>query len=153
MPSLTFDWGSLGWAMELCLEGPLCCVTWSAVLLWCGHLLYYSPSQTDNFDCKSIHYWYFYLLIFVFWFLFILSICPLVSLSFLGPWWPLRVPRSSVRLSVCPQQKFQITEIHYKSLHYHVRPIKSFLKANDPHNPLTLRDDKDNDKYKHKYTN
>ena len=28
-----------------------------------------------------------------------------------------------------------------------------FLKAHDPHNPLTLQDDKDNDKYTHKYTN
>ena len=28
-----------------------------------------------------------------------------------------------------------------------------FLKAHDPFNPLTHRDDKDNDKYTHKYTN
>ena len=27
-----------------------------------------------------------------------------------------------------------------------------FLKAHDPHNLLTLRDDKDNEKYTHKYT-
>ena len=27
-----------------------------------------------------------------------------------------------------------------------------FLKAHDPNNPLTLIDDKDNDKYTHKYT-
>ena len=31
--------------------------------------------------------------------------------------------------------------------------IIDFLKAVDPHNPLTFQDDKDNDKYIHKYTN
>ena len=32
-------------------------------------------------------------------------------------------------------------------------PVPFRLKAHDPHNPLTHRDDKDNDKYTHKYTN
>ena len=74
---------------------------------------------------------------------------------FLGPRGPLRVPlmsaRLSVRPSVRPQQTFQLMEIHYKSLHQTYQIIY-FLKAHDPHNPLTLRDDKYNDKYTHKYT-
>ena len=45
------------------------------------------------------------------------------SPHFSGPRGPLRVPLISVRL----QQKFQPSEIHYKSLHYHVRPIKSYI--------------------------
>ena len=50
---------------------------------------------------------------------------------FLGPRGPLRVPlmsaRLSVRPSVRPQQTFQLMEIHYKSLHHYIRPIKSYI--------------------------
>ena len=57
--------------------------------------------------------------------------------------------------SVRPQQKFQPTEIHYKSLNHHVRPIKSYIfwKLMTPTNTLTLRDDKDKQWQIHKYTN
>ena len=51
----------------------------------------------------------------------------------------------SVRTYVRPRQKCQTMEIHYKSLHHNVRPIKSYIFWK--HNPQTLRDDKDNDKY------
>ena len=46
---------------------------------------------------------------------------------FLGPRGPLRVPMMSVRPYVRTHQKIQPMEIHYKSLHHHVRPIKSYI--------------------------
>ena len=61
----------------------------------------------------------------------------------LGPRGPLRVPMISVRKVFFFNQWFC-----YKSLHQTYQIIY-FLKAHDPHNPLTHRDDKDSDKYTH----
>ena len=51
----------------------------------------------------------------------------LCTCIFLGPRGLLSVPMMPVRPYVCTSQKFQPMEIQYKSLHHHVRHIKSYI--------------------------
>ena len=76
----------------------------------------------------------------------------ILGVGLLGPRGPLGVCTAvspSVRNKNFNQWKSTIN--HY--IISQTYQIIYFLKAPDPHNPLTLRDDKDNDKYAHKYTN